>query len=82
MGATWILIEKPDVDSEADVSRSQEEALQARSLYSLNKDIVDNVLMAAPILKSIHNGTDSSPIEKYGTPSRGWSSRPYDSHVC
>lgn len=70
MEATWILIENPDVDS-GDVSRSQEEALQARSLYSLNKDVVDNVLMAAPILKSIHNGTDSSPIEKYGTPSRG-----------
>jgi hypothetical protein len=38
-------------------------------LYSLNKDIVDNVLMVAPILKSIHHGVDSSPIEMYGTPS-------------
>lgn len=70
MEATWILIKTPDTASQ-DVSRSQEEALKARSLYSLNKDIVDNVLMAAPILKSIHNGTDSSPIEKYGIPSRG-----------
>lgn len=70
MEVTWILIKKPDVDP-GDVLRSQEEALQARSLYSLNKDIVDNVLMVAPILKSIHNGTDSSPIEKYGIPSRG-----------
>ncbi|SPO00900.1 uncharacterized protein DNG_03648 [Cephalotrichum gorgonifer] len=45
------------------ISKSQEEALQARSLYSLNRDIVDNVLMVAPILKAIHHRIDSSPIE-------------------
>ena len=81
MKATWILIKIPDTAS-GDVSRSQEDALQARSLYSLNKDIVDNVLMAAPILKAIHTGTDSSPIEKYGIPTRRWSSWSYYSHVC
>lgn len=55
-----------------EASKGQEEALQARSLYSLNKDIVDNVLMAAPILKSIHHGTDSSPIEMYAFPLALW----------
>lgn len=57
---------------------SREEALRARSLYSLNKDIVDNVLTAAPILKSIHHGTGSSPIEMYASPVWSWSWRAAD----
>lgn len=60
---------------------SREDALRTRSQYSLSRDIVDNVLMAAPILKSVHDGTDSSPIEMYASRAP-WSCRATERGFC
>ncbi|EQL01703.1 Centromere protein Cenp-H [Ophiocordyceps sinensis CO18] len=39
----------------------QEELLDARAKFKLRNDAVEAVVVATPILKAVHNGTDASP---------------------
>jgi hypothetical protein len=52
--------------SDVNVGDAQDMLLQQRAYYVLRKDVVDNVMMANPILKSVHNSTNASPVERYG----------------
>ncbi|KAM4055015.1 centromere protein H (CENP-H) domain-containing protein [Hirsutella rhossiliensis] len=47
------------------VSRTwQEDLLDARAKLKLRNDAVEAVVVANPILKAVHNGTDASPVER------------------
>lgn len=51
-------------EDEAEVSQAREQLLEAMALYNLRNRVVNNVLIANPILKGIHNSTYASPIEE------------------
>ncbi|KAJ6446143.1 centromere protein Cenp-H [Purpureocillium lavendulum] len=42
----------------------RQDLLDARALFKLRQDAVDTVMMANPILKAVHNGTDATPVER------------------
>lgn len=46
---------------------AQNGLLEARARYRLRNDVVDAVMMANPILKAVHSGTEASPIERHVT---------------
>lgn len=52
-----------DQDSQ-DIKDAREQLLEAIALHNLRNSVVNNVLIANPILKGIHNSTYASPIEQ------------------
>ncbi|RDA94177.1 hypothetical protein CP533_6639 [Ophiocordyceps camponoti-saundersi (nom. inval.)] len=42
---------------------SRDDLLEARAKLKLRNDAIEAVMMANPILKAVHHGTDASPIE-------------------
>lgn len=57
----------PTGDSPEALVAAQEALLQARSKYKLRNDAVELIMMANPVLKAVHGGTNASPIERYGS---------------
>ncbi|KAF4472561.1 hypothetical protein FALBO_543 [Fusarium albosuccineum] len=47
-----------------ETKRAQSELLESRAKYVLRNDVVDAVVMANPILKAVHSGTETAPIER------------------
>ncbi|KND95281.1 hypothetical protein TOPH_00235 [Tolypocladium ophioglossoides CBS 100239] len=45
--------------------KTQKDLLDARARFRLRHDAVEAVMMANPILKAVHNGTDASPVERH-----------------
>ncbi|KJZ73498.1 hypothetical protein HIM_07054 [Hirsutella minnesotensis 3608] len=41
-----------------------DDLVEARAKFKLRNDAVEAVMMANPILKAVHNGTDASPVER------------------
>ncbi|OAA77978.1 Centromere protein Cenp-H [Akanthomyces lecanii RCEF 1005] len=54
----------PTDDSPEALAAAQEALLQARSKYKLRNDAVELIVMANPVLKAVHGGTNASPIER------------------
>ncbi|UNI14671.1 hypothetical protein JDV02_001275 [Purpureocillium takamizusanense] len=44
--------------------QTRQDLLDARALFKLRQDAVDAVLIANPVLKAVHNGTDATPVER------------------
>ncbi|KAL6868617.1 centromere protein H (CENP-H) domain-containing protein [Trichoderma novae-zelandiae] len=51
-------------DDDEDITAAQLSLLTARAKYRLRNDAIEAVLMANPILKAVHSGTQASPIER------------------
>ncbi|KAM0483028.1 hypothetical protein ACHAPX_002473 [Trichoderma viride] len=51
-------------DDESNITEAQDALLTARARYRLRNDAIESVMMANPILKAVHNGTQASPIER------------------
>ncbi|KAM0254432.1 hypothetical protein ACHAQJ_006772 [Trichoderma viride] len=58
-------------DDESNITVAQNALLTARARYRLRNDAIEAVMMANPILKAVHNGTQASPIERHVFLSRG-----------
>ncbi|PHH72873.1 hypothetical protein CDD80_4197 [Ophiocordyceps camponoti-rufipedis] len=43
----------------------RDDLLEARAKLKLRNDAIEAVMMANPILRAVHNGTDASPIERH-----------------
>ena len=59
-------IQDSSAPSEEDTLAAQNALLEARAKYRLRNDAIEAVLMANPILRAVHNGTQASPVERYG----------------
>ncbi len=51
--------------TEADLKEAEKEYLEARAAYVLRQSVVEDVLIADPILKAIHSGANATPTERY-----------------
>ncbi|KAM0514859.1 hypothetical protein ACHAPE_006535 [Trichoderma viride] len=51
-------------DDDSNITEAQDALLTARARYRLRNDAIESVMMANPILKAVHNGTQASPIER------------------
>ncbi|EHK41035.1 hypothetical protein TRIATDRAFT_259072 [Trichoderma atroviride IMI 206040] len=51
-------------DDGGNITEAQDALLTARARYRLRNDVIESVMMANPILKAVHNGTQASPIER------------------
>ncbi|KAK3330282.1 centromere protein H (CENP-H)-domain-containing protein [Apodospora peruviana] len=52
------------VDSPRDVNDSQMHLLEAKAALSLRNSVLEGVMMIQPLLEAIHNGTQTSPVER------------------
>lgn len=52
-------------DDGGNITEAQDALLTARARYRLRNDAIESVMMANPILKAVHNGTQASPIERH-----------------
>lgn len=50
------------------LAESQKSLLEAQARYNLKNKIVESVLIANPILKAVHAGSNATPIERDITP--------------
>jgi len=50
--------------NEEDIKTAQHELLQAKALYQVRNNIVENVLVANPILKAVHAGDNATVVEQ------------------
>ncbi|PTB59302.1 hypothetical protein M431DRAFT_75611 [Trichoderma harzianum CBS 226.95] len=48
-----------------DLTAAQNALLTARARYRLRNDAIEAVMVANPILKAVHSGTQASPIERH-----------------
>ncbi|KAK5990522.1 hypothetical protein PT974_08791 [Cladobotryum mycophilum] len=55
---------KQNAASDEETLAAQNALLEARAKYRLRNDAVEAVMMANPILKAVHNGTQASPVER------------------
>ncbi|PQE11162.1 Centromere Cenp-H protein [Rutstroemia sp. NJR-2017a BVV2] len=55
--------EQPEV-SQRDIEEAQKDLLQAKASYSLRGKIIENAVIANPILKAVHAGNNASIIEQ------------------
>lgn len=46
------------------LSEAEKELLEARATYNLKQSIVEDVLVADPILKAVHSGASATSTEK------------------
>ncbi|KAJ4169539.1 hypothetical protein NW754_016567 [Fusarium falciforme] len=44
--------------------KAQLELLESRAKYVLRNEVIDTVVMANPILKAVHGGTEAAPVER------------------
>lgn len=59
-----LFTDEPVDATEEDIKAAEQDLLKARALYQVRTNIVENVLMANPILKAVHAGTNASIIEQ------------------
>ncbi|GJN77785.1 centromere protein Cenp-H [Purpureocillium lilacinum] len=45
--------------------QTRQDLLDARAMFKLRQDAVDTVMIANPVLKAVHNGTDATPVERH-----------------
>lgn len=50
--------------SEATLKEAEKECLEARATYTLRQSVVEDVLMADPILKAVHSGPNATPTQR------------------
>ncbi|OBT94501.2 hypothetical protein VE01_07289 [Pseudogymnoascus verrucosus] len=53
-----------DEVTDEDLQAEQQALLEAKARYALKKSIAESILMANPILKAVHAGSNASPIER------------------
>lgn len=58
--------------SDEELQNAQNGLLEARAKYRLRNDAIESVMVANPILKAVHSGTQASPIERHVLPSRSF----------
>lgn len=56
--------EEPAEVSEEDIKTAQQELLKAKALYQVRNSIVENVLVANPMLKAVHAGDNATVVEQ------------------
>jgi hypothetical protein len=56
--------EDQEEDNPEEVEEARSQLLEAVSLYTLRNGVVNNVLIANPLLKGVHGSTAASPIEQ------------------
>ncbi|KAH8808347.1 centromere protein H (CENP-H)-domain-containing protein [Xylogone sp. PMI_703] len=54
----------PEEVSEEAIQSAQQELLDAKAAYTLRSNVVESTIVAAPILKAVHAGTNASVIEQ------------------
>jgi hypothetical protein len=59
-----LFTDEPVDATEEDIKAAEQDLLKAKALYQVRTNIVENVLMANPILKAVHAGTNASIIEQ------------------
>jgi hypothetical protein len=57
-------IDEPVEATEEDIKLAEQDLLKAKALYQVRTNIVENVLVANPILKAVHAGSNASIIEQ------------------
>lgn len=62
-GHCWIFSGAKGGDE--DLTAAQNALLTARARYRLRNDAIEAVMVANPILKAVHSGTQASPIERH-----------------
>lgn len=50
--------------SEEDLETAQQELLKAKALYQVRSNIVESTLVANPVLKAVHAGSNATIIEQ------------------
>ena len=53
----------------ATLKKAENECLEARTTYTLKQSVVEDALLADPILRAVHSGPNAVPTEKYFLPS-------------
>ncbi|KPM40977.1 hypothetical protein AK830_g5588 [Neonectria ditissima] len=56
--------DEPANFTQEEAQKAQEELLESRAKFVLRNDVIEAVLMANPILKAVHNGTDASSVDR------------------
>lgn len=59
-----IYTEESEIISQKDLEDAQKALLDAKARHALRNSIVESVLIANPILKAVHAGSNASPIER------------------
>lgn len=59
-----IYTEESKIISQKDLEDAQKALLDAKARHALRNSIVESVLIANPILKAVHAGSNASPIER------------------
>jgi hypothetical protein len=59
-----LFTDEPVEATEENIKAAEQDLLKAKALYQVRTNIVENVLMANPILKAVHAGTNASIIEQ------------------
>ena len=54
--------------TELELKAAERECLDARAAYMLRQSVVEDVLIADPILKAVHSGANATPTERFVTP--------------
>lgn len=54
----------PDDDLEAEIEKAEKECLNARAQYILRQAVVEDTIIAAPILNALHAGNNASATER------------------
>lgn len=50
--------------SDEDIKKAQQELLEAKAAYQVRTNVIENVLIANPILNAVHAGKNASVVEK------------------
>jgi hypothetical protein len=50
--------------SDEDIKKAQQELLEAKAAYQVRTNVIENVLIANPILNAVHGGKNASVVEK------------------
>jgi hypothetical protein len=53
-----------DAISEEDLTKAQQELLEAKAAYQVRTNVIGNVLIANPILNAVHAGKNASVVER------------------
>ncbi|KAK7426166.1 hypothetical protein QQZ08_007332 [Neonectria magnoliae] len=56
--------DKPQTFTQEEARKAQADLLDSRAKYVLRNDVIEAVMMANPVLKAVHNGTDASSVDR------------------
>ena len=57
--------EEEEKDLREAISKAEREAMEARADYVLRNKIIENVVIADPVLKAVHGGRDETFADRY-----------------